>query len=68
MRAWRNRSGVAQRDGGRHLDGPELRVSPENLILRHYLNLSLEIVSLLRLRTRTVDRSPIAVHFILQGR
>jgi glycosyltransferase involved in cell wall biosynthesis len=43
MRAWKNRPGVMQAGGGHHVEGPDLRLDPENFILRHYLNLSLDL-------------------------
>ncbi|NLF07927.1 MAG: glycosyltransferase [Pirellulaceae bacterium] len=42
MRAWKNRPGMVQAGGGHKLDGPDLRLCPENFILRHYPHLSLE--------------------------
>ncbi|MGD0898891.1 MAG: glycosyltransferase family 2 protein [Thermoguttaceae bacterium] len=42
MRAWQNRPGVVQLSGGHYVDGPDIRLCPENFILRHYPSLSLE--------------------------
>jgi glycosyltransferase involved in cell wall biosynthesis len=41
MRVWKNSPDVAQVGGGHKLEGPGIRIYPENFILRHYPNLSL---------------------------
>ena len=41
MRAWRHQPAITQANGGHILKGCELRVCPQNFILRHYPSLSL---------------------------
>ena len=41
MRTWKNQPGLSNVDsGGHHLQGPDIRLYPENLVLRHYIALS----------------------------
>lgn len=43
MRAWRNIPGISNvEDGGHRLRGPELRIYPVNMPLRHYITLGLD--------------------------
>lgn len=42
MRAWKASAGLVQAEGGHALTGPDLRVAPENFLLRHYPLLSLD--------------------------